>query len=73
MTESRRCPSCGRDDVDRILYGLFDPPTRENPMEHVRFGGCMVMAGLPNYHCNSCGHRGVIPSIQSGDALADRS
>ena len=56
MTESLRCPSCGREDVDRIIYGLVPAPAPGEPMEHIRFGGCIVMAGQPDFHCNDCGN-----------------
>lgn len=52
MTSPQRCPSCGREDVDRIVYGLVAPPTEE----HVRLGGCIVLPGQPDYHCNGCGN-----------------
>ena len=56
MTESQHCQSCGQEDVDEIIYGLVPAPTPKNPMQHMRFGGCMVMAGQPDYHCNNCGY-----------------
>ena len=55
MTESLRCPFCGREDVDRIIFGLVPAPDPDAAMEHIRFGGCIVMAGHPDFHCNDCG------------------
>lgn len=54
MTTALRCPSCGREDVDRIIYGLVASP--HGPADHVRFGGCIVMPGQPDHHCNACGN-----------------
>lgn len=53
MTTPLRCPSCGREDVDRIVHGLVDPTAA---MEHVRFGGCLVLPWQPDFHCTNCGN-----------------
>lgn len=52
MTNRLRCPSCGREDVDRIVYGLVDAPPSDE--ENIRYGGCIVLPARPDFHCNRC-------------------
>lgn len=48
------CPSCLSEDIDQIVYGLpLRPPS---PDGRIRLGGCTVMAGQPDFHCNACGN-----------------
>ena len=52
-----RCPSCGAGEVVPILYGL---PTAEVDRAaeagKVVLGGCVVRVGMPDHHCQNCGH-----------------
>lgn len=51
----KKCPSCGSDNISKIIYGLCGPPKKGEIL-----GGCCVMTDKngrivsPKWHCNDC-------------------
>lgn len=53
-----QCPTCGGDDVAKILYGFIIPDAELNEAlkrGEVVLGGCCVTDHDPQWHCNACG------------------
>jgi DNA-directed RNA polymerase subunit RPC12/RpoP len=49
------CPSCGSNDVLRIMYGFpSEDMIRAEARQEIILGGCCVREGSPEYHCHSC-------------------
>ena len=60
-TTSDVCPNCGSADIAVIQYGY--PPASQSEeqarkMENseIVWGGCVITATTPQYHCNHCGY-----------------
>ena len=52
-----RCPSCAARSAVQILYGLPDAEAgRAAEAGEVFLGGCQVAPGMPETHCQTCGH-----------------
>jgi hypothetical protein len=50
------CPNCAGTDVRPIAYGLPGAEMAEDAARgKIKLGGCIVMPGNPDFHCNSCG------------------
>lgn len=51
----KKCPSCGSDNISKIIYGLCEPPKKGEIL-----GGCCVITDKngrivsPKWHCNDC-------------------
>jgi len=64
-TPSERCPSCGENQVFRIVYGF---PSRPLPSNGI-VGGCIVGPGSPRKGCKACGWRpSFLEALQVGEA-----
>jgi hypothetical protein len=52
-----RCPKCGAHSAIPIIYGLAtDAAGRAAEAGEVFLGGCQVAPGMPETHCQTCGH-----------------
>jgi hypothetical protein len=54
----KTCPNCNNKEIIPILYGQ---PTLEKVAKcergEVVLGGCVIVDGMPKWHCKKCGHR----------------
>ncbi|PLW79451.1 hypothetical protein C0585_07735 [Candidatus Woesearchaeota archaeon] len=58
--KNKPCPKCGSDDINRILYGLYDSEYVSKCLEEgkkVTFGGCLITDNSPAFECNKCGNK----------------
>lgn len=58
--KGRTCPKCGSNDINRILYGLYDSEYVSKCIDEdkkVSFGGCLITDNSPAFECNKCGKK----------------
>lgn len=52
-----KCPKCKSKKSIPIEYGMPSPGAQRAARKgKVELGGCLIEAGNPNWHCNSCEH-----------------
>ena len=52
-----KCPKCGSKNIGRHIYGLLlfsDELLKEVDRGKIILGGCIILEGVPKYHCNDC-------------------
>ena len=60
-TTSDVCPNCGSADIAVIQYGYpaasqSEEQARKMENSEIVWGGCVITATNPQYHCNHCGY-----------------
>ena len=59
-----KCPDCGSDAVQRIVYGYPSEETLERAGRgEFQLGGCIVTPENPDWHCKACDHAWVDRSL----------